>query len=134
MFWAIALIGIGTTAPSVTYVGQFQEQATCQVALQDLQVRVDQQEHQVDPVQQALVVVVDHKEVLAQVVVQAHLDQQDRVVVQDLAEVPERQVLEVQQVVQGQQVLVDQVEVLEHQVLADQQVVQDLVGYQAIGI
>jgi len=37
MFWAIALIGIGTTAPSVTYVGQFQEQATCQVALQDLQ-------------------------------------------------------------------------------------------------
>ena len=37
MFWAIALIGIGTTAPSVTYVGQFTEQATCQVALQDLQ-------------------------------------------------------------------------------------------------
>jgi hypothetical protein len=37
MFWAIALIGMGTTAPSVTYIGQFQEQATCQVALQDLQ-------------------------------------------------------------------------------------------------
>jgi hypothetical protein len=37
MFWAIALIGIGTTAPSVTYIGQFQEQAVCQAALQDLQ-------------------------------------------------------------------------------------------------
>ena len=37
MFWAIVLIGMGTTAPSVTYVGQFTEQAVCQVALQDLQ-------------------------------------------------------------------------------------------------
>jgi hypothetical protein len=37
MFWAIALIGIGTTAPSVTYIGQFEQQATCQAALQDLQ-------------------------------------------------------------------------------------------------
>jgi hypothetical protein len=37
MFWAIVLIGMGTTAPSVTYVGQFQEQAVCQVSLQDLQ-------------------------------------------------------------------------------------------------
>jgi len=36
MFWAIALIGMGTTAPSVTYIGQFQEQATCQASLQDL--------------------------------------------------------------------------------------------------
>jgi hypothetical protein len=37
MFWAIVLIGAGITAPSVVYVGQFQEQATCQAALQDLQ-------------------------------------------------------------------------------------------------
>ena len=37
MFWAIVLIGMGTTAPSVTYVGQFTEQAVCQSALQDLQ-------------------------------------------------------------------------------------------------
>jgi hypothetical protein len=37
MFWAIVLIGMGTTSPSVTYIGQFQEQAICQVALQDLQ-------------------------------------------------------------------------------------------------
>jgi hypothetical protein len=37
MFWAIALIGIGTTAPSVTYIGQFEQQAICQAALQDLQ-------------------------------------------------------------------------------------------------
>jgi hypothetical protein len=37
MFWAIVLIGMGTTAPSVTYIGHFQEQAICQAALQDLQ-------------------------------------------------------------------------------------------------
>ena len=37
MFWAIALIGIGTTAPSVTYIGQFEQQVMCQAALQDLQ-------------------------------------------------------------------------------------------------
>ena len=29
MFWAIVLIGMGTTAPSVTYVGQFTEQKIC---------------------------------------------------------------------------------------------------------
>ena len=37
MFWAIALIGLGTTAPSVTYIGQFQEQALCTTAQQELQ-------------------------------------------------------------------------------------------------
>jgi len=37
MFWAIVLVGTGITAPSVVYVGQFQEQALCQAALQDLQ-------------------------------------------------------------------------------------------------
>lgn len=37
MFWAIVLIGSGITAPAVVYVGQFQEQAVCQAALQDLQ-------------------------------------------------------------------------------------------------
>jgi hypothetical protein len=37
MFWAIVLVGLGVTSPSVVYVGQFQEDATCQVALKDLQ-------------------------------------------------------------------------------------------------
>ena len=37
MFWAIALIGMGITSPAVTYVGQFKEEAACQVALKDLQ-------------------------------------------------------------------------------------------------
>jgi lysyl-tRNA synthetase class I len=37
MFWAIVLVASGITAPSVVYVGQFQEDATCQVALKDLQ-------------------------------------------------------------------------------------------------
>ena len=37
MFWAIVLIGAGITAPSVVYVGQFEQQAICQAALQDLQ-------------------------------------------------------------------------------------------------
>jgi hypothetical protein len=37
MFWAIALIGMGITAPAVTYVGQFEQEAACQVALKDLQ-------------------------------------------------------------------------------------------------
>jgi hypothetical protein len=35
MFWAIVLIGIGTTG--VTYVGQFEQQEICQTALQVLQ-------------------------------------------------------------------------------------------------
>ena len=37
MFWAIALIGMGIASPAVTYVGQFQDEATCQVAIKDLQ-------------------------------------------------------------------------------------------------
>jgi hypothetical protein len=37
MFWAIVLIGSGITAPAVVYVGQFTEEAACQVALKDLQ-------------------------------------------------------------------------------------------------
>jgi len=37
MFWAIVLVGLGVTSPSVVYLGQFQEQAMCQTALQDLQ-------------------------------------------------------------------------------------------------
>ena len=37
MFWAIVLVGLGVTSPSVVYVGQFQEEATCQVAVKDLQ-------------------------------------------------------------------------------------------------
>jgi hypothetical protein len=37
MFWAIALIGMGIASPAVTYIGQFQEEAACQVALKDLQ-------------------------------------------------------------------------------------------------
>ena len=37
MFWAIVLIGSGITAPAVVYIGQFEEQAVCQAALQDLQ-------------------------------------------------------------------------------------------------
>ena len=37
MFWAIVLIGSGFTVPAVVYIGQFEEQAVCQAALQDLQ-------------------------------------------------------------------------------------------------
>jgi hypothetical protein len=37
MFWTIVLIGSGITAPAVVYVGQFEEQAVCQAAVQDLQ-------------------------------------------------------------------------------------------------
>lgn len=37
MFWAIVLVGLGVTSPSVIYIGQFQEEAACQVALKDLQ-------------------------------------------------------------------------------------------------
>lgn len=37
MFWAIALIGMGIASPAVTYVGQFQDEAACQVAAKDLQ-------------------------------------------------------------------------------------------------
>jgi len=37
MFWAIALIGMGIASPAVTYVGQFEQQEACQVALKDLQ-------------------------------------------------------------------------------------------------
>jgi hypothetical protein len=37
MFWAIALVGMGIASPAVTYVGQFQDEAACQVAAKDLQ-------------------------------------------------------------------------------------------------
>jgi len=37
MFWAIVLVGLGVTSPSVVYVGQFVEQPACSTALQDLQ-------------------------------------------------------------------------------------------------
>ena len=37
MFWAIVLVGLGVTSPSVVYVGQFQDEAACQVAVKDLQ-------------------------------------------------------------------------------------------------
>jgi hypothetical protein len=37
MFWAIALINMGITAPAVVYVGQFEQQEVCMVALKDLQ-------------------------------------------------------------------------------------------------
>lgn len=37
MFWAIVLIGVGLSSTSVTYVGQFEQQEDCQVALKELQ-------------------------------------------------------------------------------------------------
>ena len=37
MFWTIVLVGMGITSPSIVYIGQFQEEAACQVALKDLQ-------------------------------------------------------------------------------------------------
>jgi hypothetical protein len=36
MFWTIVLIGAGTFAPSVTYVGTFEQPEACQTALKDL--------------------------------------------------------------------------------------------------
>ena len=37
MFWAIVLIGSGITAPGVVYIGQFEQQEACLVAMKDLQ-------------------------------------------------------------------------------------------------
>ena len=37
MIWVIALIGMGISAPAVTYVGQFEQQETCMAAVKDLQ-------------------------------------------------------------------------------------------------
>ena len=37
MIWVIALIGMGIASPAVTYVGQFEQQEACMVAVKDLQ-------------------------------------------------------------------------------------------------
>jgi hypothetical protein len=36
MFWTIVLIGAGALAPSVTYLGVFEQAEACQTALKDL--------------------------------------------------------------------------------------------------
>jgi hypothetical protein len=39
MFWTIVLIGAGINPPSITYIGNFEQQEACQVALKDLKLQ-----------------------------------------------------------------------------------------------